>query len=277
MKSDIFNKEDNNLKHKIILMLQPNKSNKKGSLNKLIYNFQELQFLLNSLKIQIKNLPKFIYDNMNNIHNILYNSEAFINLNSIEIRQEINNYFYISLLIAQNQEIVNYTYSIDFIKQMINLNQKIKEKKFRKIILCKNLLDIIKNYEALDDYDEDMMEETDKIKEDCIKTIKENIGIFNDLKIKIKPEYIINNKIDNLYNEIINGLIKSKKIDDYEYTYKLIEELELENIYLTNSMFDNIYETLNNKEYINYYKISNIKDLLNEKKINFFLFFLNLF
>ena len=123
MKSDIFNKEDNNLKHKIILMLQPNKSNKKESLNKLIYNFKELQFLLNSLKMQTKNIPKFIYDNMNNIHNILYNSEAFINLNSIEIRQEINNYFYISLLIAQNQEIVNYTYSIDFIKSF-----KIKEK-----------------------------------------------------------------------------------------------------------------------------------------------------
>ena len=93
MKSDIFNKEDNNLNHKIILMLQPNKSHKIESLNKLIYNFEELQFLLNSLKIQIKNLPKFIYDNMNNIHNILYNSEEFINLNSIEIRQEINNYF----------------------------------------------------------------------------------------------------------------------------------------------------------------------------------------
>ena len=78
-------------------------------------------------------------------------------------------------------------------------------------------------------------------------------------------------KIDEIYIYIINMLIKTNRIDDYEYTYKIIQELDLENIDLTKTMFEELSKTLNNKEYIKNYKIieeNNIK--FNEKIINFY-------
>lgn len=166
--------------------MQPNESNKQESINKLIYCFKELKELLYFLNENHENVFKILYDNMDNIHIILYNSDEFINLDSIEIKG-LNSYFYLSLLITQNQEIVNYFYSFNFINKMNNLIKKSNAKKFRKLILNKILLDIIKNFEGLDDYDEDTMkEEISKIKNDTIRIIDENIDIFNDLKIKIK-------------------------------------------------------------------------------------------
>ena len=260
------------LKDKILLNIQLNKPNKKKeSIDKLIYNFQELEEVLNFINIKKENIPKFIYDNMDNIHYILYYSEEFINLDTFEIKAELRNYFYLSLLIDQNSEIVNYIYSFDFINRLLNLIKKNKEKKFKKIILSKIILDIIKNFEGLENYDEDTMkEEIDKIKNDSIRIIDENIGIFNDLKIKINSDNIINNKIDYLYSEIINGIIKSKINYDNEYAYKLLKELDIKDIYLTNTIINNLNETLNNEEYINDLKIEKKEDLINSKKIDFY-------
>ena len=262
-------------KHNIILILQPNESNKKESLNKLIYRFEEISELLHFLNENNENIAKFIYDNMNNIHLILYKSDEVINLNSFLIKQDLSNYFYLNLLIVENQEIINYSYSFDFIN-FFNKNNLIKTshiKKFRKIINSKIILDLIKNYEGLDDYDEDeeTNEKLSKIKSDNINIIKENIDIFKEIELEIKSDNIIDKKIDDLYSEIIINIIKSKKIDDYKYTNNIIDELELKHIYLTKKMFEKINKELNsNKEYLKSYIIGNKEDLLNERKINFY-------
>ena len=266
-------KYENNLlsKQNILLILQPNVSNKKESLNKLIYRFEEISDLLNFLNEKNENIPKFIYDNMNNIHEILYDSDEVINLNSFQIKENLSNYFYLNLLITQNKEIVNYSYSFDFINKLSLI--KISDlKKFKGIVINKIILDLIKNFEGLEDYDEDKQKEKIfRIKSDNIKLIKEKIDIFKEIKLDYTLDKIILQKIDDLYSDIIIGLIKSKKIDDYTYAYNIIDELELENIYLTNSMFEKINEELeSNKEIIKSYKIEKEEDLLNEIKINFY-------
>ena len=77
-------------------------------------------------------------------------------------------------------------------------------------------------------------------------------------------------KIDEIYIYIINMLIITNRIDDYEYTYKIIQELDLENIDLTKTMFEELSKTLNNKEYIKNYKIIEANNIFNKKIINFY-------
>ena len=276
-RSRIINKyiysEGKNLlsRHKILLIIQPNESNKKESLNKLIYSFEELPKILKYLNEKKENIPKFIYNNINNIHEILYNSNEVINLDSFSFQQNLTNYFYLSLILMYNPEIVNFTYSFEFINKNSLIRDR-EEKKYKKILISKINLDIIKNYEGLDDYDEDeTYEELNKIKTDNINSIEENVNIFKEIKLEIKSYNIINQKIDNLYSIIIISLIKSKKIDDYQYAYNIIEELELEHIYLTKTILEKLSEELNsNEEYIKSYKIINKDDLFDERKINFY-------
>ena len=258
-------------RHKILLIIQPNESNRKESLNKLIYSFEELPKILKYLNEKKENIPKFIYNNINNIHEILYNSNEVINLDSFSFQQNLTNYFYLSLILMYNPEIVNFTYSFEFINKNSLIRDR-EEKKYKKILISKINLDIIKNYEGLDDYDEDeTYEELNQIKTDNINSIEENVNIFKEIKLEIKSYNIINKKIDNLYSIIIISLIKSKKIDDYQYAYNIIEELELEHIYLTKTILEKLSEELNsNEEYIKSYKIINKDDLFDERKINFY-------
>ena len=79
-----------------------------------------------------------------------------------------------------------------------------------------------------------------------------------------------------MYIEIIVALIKQKKLEDFEFTFDIIKQLNFENIDITKIMFDKLYEILNNNEYyINDYIISNGKDLYNEKKLNFYFILIN--
>ena len=79
-----------------------------------------------------------------------------------------------------------------------------------------------------------------------------------------------------MYIEIIVALIKQKKLEDFEFTFDIIKQLNFENIDITKIMFDKLYEILNSNEYyINNYIISNGNDLYNEKKLNFYFILIN--
>ena len=82
--------------------------------------------------------------------------------------------------------------------------------------------------------------------------------------------------IDLMYIEIIVELIKQKKLENFEFTFDIIKQLNFEIIDITKIMLDKLYEILNNNEYyINDYIISNGKDLYNEKKLNFYFILIN--
>ena len=104
--------------------------------------------------------------------------------------------------------------------------------------------------------------EENKIKNDNIDII------YKDIKNII----IKNDNIDNIYKDIINILIKNDILSNYECSEKIMAQMDIENINITKTIYDEIYKNLNinNNYYITKYKILELKDLLNEKNINFY-------
>ena len=60
---------------------------------------------------------KFIYFNRNWFHKILYDKEEVVKIEFGEQKKNLYYNFYLNLLIKDNPEIVNYEYSLDFIKK----------------------------------------------------------------------------------------------------------------------------------------------------------------
>ena len=88
-------------------------------IQKIFNNFQEVDKVLLKLK-EKEIITKFLYFNKFTIHNILYNEQETIDID-IKINNNHNNiniYFYLVLLILDNNTIVNYTFSIEFIRNL---------------------------------------------------------------------------------------------------------------------------------------------------------------
>ena len=249
-------------KYKLILDLTlkcPNVINEKNTIGKLINNFQEIESIIN---MNIPNIFKFIYFNKKKIHNILYDSEEMINLDSITIENNLSNYLYLSLLIRDSNDLVNYNYKIDFIRK---INSDLNNNIFKNIFRSKLIIELIINYRQLDNYDEeDDEEELNKIEKNNKDNIKKNLNKLKNLDLKLDENTIINNKIDKIYIDIIIKLIEQNKIDE------ILNQLDLENINLTKTMFDELSKFIDNN--IEKYKISeqNQNDLFDAEKINFY-------
>ena len=258
----MLSKEKNGpFKCKLLLDLTlkcPNVINEKNPISELINNFEEIESIINE---NIPNIFKFIYFNKNKIHIILYDSDETINLDSITIENNLSNYLYLSLLIRDNDDIVNYNYSIDYIRK---INSDLNNNNiFKNIFRSKLIIDLIINYRQLDNYDEeDDEEELNKIENNNKVNINNNLNKLKNLDLKLDENTIINNKIDKIYIDIIIKLIEQNKIDE------ILNELDLENINLTKTMFDDLSEFINKN--IEKYKISEQNDLFVKEKINFY-------
>ena len=93
-----------------------------------LINYQEIKKLCEANKY---NPLKLYYFNREYIHKILYDKEEIITINSNEMR-ELSYYFYLSLLIKDNPNVINYSYSFEFIKEIydyINNNENNNYKK----------------------------------------------------------------------------------------------------------------------------------------------------
>ena len=220
-------------------------------------------------------LIKFIYLNRLSFHNILYKYEKIIRLNYEDEKEEnLSYYFYLSLLIRDNDDIINYSYPLEYIKQ-INSNSKKYNDKYNKLIISKIIIELINNYKELYEYEYNC-KYIKLIEDECNKIIYDNINIFNDLDINLNYEDLIEKKIDEIYSQIIISLIKKYKFENYEYTYNIIKQLNLESIDITNTIYEEILNLLDNDENIqNKYKISNIEDLFDDEKLNFYYILLN--
>ena len=213
-------------------------------IEKNLINFEELRKVFN---IDSLEAIKLIYFNRDSIHKILYEKEYCIILEDLE--QNLSFYFYLILLIQENEDIVNYKYSINYIKNVINLRQKANSKNEIKLLLAKIIYELIKNYIAFED------------KNDEIKKIEnENNEIITEIDSKI-----FSLKIENLYIDIILNLIKNNQFEEI-----LIIEIGIESINITKIIFEQIQELLDNNKDINReYLIKEENDLFNTKKINF--------
>ena len=233
---------------------------------KPISNLTEINDFLN---LKLKNKMKILYSNKNKVHNILYQEEETIKINSDIMQNYFSNYFYLIQLIEDNPNIINNEYSLDLIKNINNQIKNGKNEELRNIIIYKIITELIRNYKGTYEYDEDENVELEEIERNIIRDI--NLQESEELKdLKLNINEIKGKKIDEICIEIINMLIRTNKIDNYEYTYNIIKGLDFENIDITKTMFDKLSKALNNEEYINKYKIideSNVR--LNKEIINF--------
>ena len=241
---------------------------------KLISDFSDILSLMESEK---EETMKFLFFNKSIVNKILEESEEEIELKSKE-NYQLSELFYLNLLMMENTELINFIYPIDYIYEINIYKRNISTKEMiKKIIISKIVIELVNNYIESDEYRfqdanelELLADENDKDNPDYIN---ENRNLFSSLKIRINPNY----NIIELYINIISDLIKSKKFQNPDFTHieNLVKDLELESIYLTKKMLDELYKLLDIKNNnIKPYMILKIEDFLDSKKINFYYFLL---
>ena len=243
------------------------------------YIFLELSFVsllpkyFDEIKKKLEletDIIKFIYSNRNWFHKVLYNREEIAKIDFGEQKQTLHYNFYLNLLIKENPEIINYEYSLDFIKT-INIERKKTSQKYKLIMLSKIIVDLIDNFRQTDEYNENEDSfELEEIEKENRQIIKNNIEEFKEIRLNMNEDDILKKKIDEIYNEILNSLISSKKIENFEYAYNILDQLDLKNICLTKIMYDGLKNGQNYKDY----EINNVEDLNDERKTNFYYLFL---
>ena len=193
-------------------------------------------------------------------------------------------YFYVDLLITlENHDAINYSYRMDLIREIDSKNESIEGKILTKILLSKICLDLIENFRSMNAYSEEYNSELNKIKEKNEKIIIDNKTYFENNNIKIENEEeeenedeednqnFIEYQIDKIYADIINSLIKNKKIENnYDDSIDILNQIDIENINITQEIYDKLNNTLNDNEIINEYRIEKNDDIYDETKINFY-------
>ena len=215
-------------------------------LSKLIFSFEDIEVILENE--EKKSIIKLLYFCNKTIHKILYDKEKFIVFNNDNTKIGLDYYFYIDLLINEYPQIIDYCYSIDFLIK-INEERNQKKDKFKIIILSKVIIDLIKNYKGTDEYNEDeYKEKLDKLEEENRQAINNSIYILNSIGLNYNEKKIEIKRIEEIFLDIINELLKRRKHEDFEYICNILNQLELLNINLTNSLINKLIIILNSKE-----------------------------
>ena len=243
-----------------------NGNNNRDLMAKLINNMSEINELLKNKILQ------FFYFNRKIIHDILYENDEFIQINQDILEEKMSNYFYLILLIKDNPNIINYTYSINIINNLANKIQDDKNNILKNILISKIANELINNYRYTNEYEDSQENKLKKIEEKNLEYIKNSLNIINDLNVNYKINNINKQKIDLIYIDIIiTLLIKEQYVKNYKNIVNILTQLDIENIKITETMFNEIYKFLNNNEkYKNKYYITNISDLDNIEIIYFY-------
>jgi hypothetical protein len=214
----------------------------------------------------------FIYFNKEKVHLMLYDKDELIHIDSI--KNEDNYYFisllYLTLLIEDNKDTINYSYPFELINIIYDIQTK-QEKKdnLKKLILSKIIITLITNYEQ--------NENNVNVDNKLISQYKNyNNEIINDnenllKKYKLNKEDILSKKIDEIYISIIKQLIIEDELNESEKTKNIMKYLDLKNFNITKTIFDELRIILNEKEnYIKKYIINRFEDIFNEEIITFY-------
>ena len=243
----------------------------------IIENYEDLMNIIGEVNsVPNENIFEFLFSYKSDIHSsILYKEEASINIDDFNLKNSFGEYYYLDLLIMEDEEIAYYEYSFDFVNNYYNILKLINSKKegrFQKIVNSKILLDIVNNFCGLDNYDEDINgKDIDNIKNEINEIISNNIDFLKELNLDINEDYFKSRKLDKIYEEIIISLIKNNKFTDYNYVYRIMDEMALAEIRIGMTMLGSLQETLDkNKDYMIPYLIQSKDDLYLESKINFY-------
>ena len=241
---------------------------KNEPINELLTNYEELENIIKSRKDRIYLFLYFTWNKVGTDDGILYNESKLINLNELlNKNNNLSELFYLDLMI--NDDILNYfKISLEFIENINNMQNLINDEVYKKVIYSKIIIDLIKYFNQ--DEENVSTENLEKIEEFNKKILEDNLSEFN--KIINNKGILEEGKIDEIYSSILEKLIRNNEFKNYDDVLKILKQLEYENIYLTDSMLENLKTILNSSEdFINNYKISNIFDLINDNsKINFY-------
>ena len=238
----------------------------------IINDYSELKEALKIFHNKKISSLKFLYSNLTNIKKILYESDKIVKINKNDITNNyIQCYFYLYYIILDDNEILNFSYDLDLVKELYN--RMIEEKQtIRKFILYILAYQIVNNIKESDK--SNSSDELQKISE----AIKKFINNQNPIVEKYKLEVNLNDdiKIDDIYFKFIHYIITNEKLKNFNEAKDIMEQLGLENIELTHNIYINLkkeFDDNSNEKYIDQYKIvnnGNIKDIINEDLINFY-------
>ena len=234
---------------------------------KLPVSLTEIQNILH-----FSNFTKYLYLNVKNVHDLLYDLDETLNVDNQPKEKDLSFYFYLLLLIKHNPDIVNYKYSLDFIKEINKKKKKKNNYYLRNIIISKIILELISNFEGFDDeidnsgYEEEIAA---MIRENKAE-LENNLKLIEYMNLDLTKKYIIDNNVDEIYIDIIIQLIKNDKLSDYEFSFNIITQLNFEKIDLNEKMLSKLSNVLNsNEKNVEKYFIKNTNDLLDNKIVNF--------
>ena len=206
-----------------IRKIKPILDNIDKSTNTKINKYEEIESFCKNNKEKIL---KFFYFYRNNIQEILYKSDNIIDIEDLGINSKLSELFYLSLLLW-NSNLVNFSYSFDFISKLDSISQY-NENYLTKIILSKIIIILIDYTKVLDIYYQNQ-NELEKIRIRNIGIIANNLELFNkEFKLKYDIKSFLNKKIDYIYMEIIVSLIKKNNfIKNYYYINRLYKSIRL--------------------------------------------------
>ena len=249
--------------------------NSKDPLFILINDFDSIKQIMNNKKEN--KIFLFLYFNKKKIHNILYEQEEIIKINDdlhsflSNDNNNVSGLFYFDMLLLDNPDSINYIYSIFIIRNLNNLKNDLS--KLKKIIVSKLIINLIYNFKGSVEFnEEENSNELNEIENENNDIIKVSIEVFKEFNCIYGVNDIINSKIDLIYLSIIVSLIKLNRFDDYNYYEEILTELNLESIYITNTIFEGLSKELDVEKngFLNEYMINNVDSLKSEKLINFY-------
>ena len=227
----------------------------------LLQNFDDIEIILK----EAINPMLYLYLNRKKIHTILYdvNKNIFI---TKEMMKNLTDFIYLYLLINES-EFVNYKYNFDIVEKAGKMEKEAK------IILCKIIKTLIKNYkdsEDVDGYEDEKWTKLDNYYTDEIKANKDGL---KDYRMDIDLDKLYDEDktgIEVMYSNIIKILITEDKLNLSNETLGFLEELEIKDLRLTPIIVNGLLKVFDEEKNICEYKIENFKDLENKKKLIFY-------
>ena len=240
----------------------------------ILYNISDIKEVLKSKK---GDKFKYIYLNKENINQLLYNTDDifYIDDTYIELFKEYENLFYLDYLISNSEEMINYSFSKKFLIEISSLKiVKDSDKILILNIYSKIVSNLINSYKGFDFYDEKNDEkELNLIMDNRKNTISKNLYIFDEIGVDMTEDKFNSLSVVQIYNEVLNTVIKSDRFDEDEYINNIANYLQLEKIHITKNMFEELNETLKmDYDVAKSYLIMKVEDLFVVKKINFYYF-----
>ena len=197
--------------------------------SKFYLSNEELENLIE--KNNFKSL-EYIYFNKKNFHEILYNSEKLIQMKEENLKS-FSSLFYFDLLIKDDPNTVNYIFSQETISDVSEKYKEIKNVP-KKIIYFKILFDYIETYIGFNEDD------TNKENIERISLAIENNKFYKEYKDDITEkslDILVMELIIKLINKYINNN-KKRNNKDKDFVDEIIEDFELENVYITKNMYN---------------------------------------